>query len=105
MDYEEVQGAYQRAMKSNDQFNKKYYQESHVDKNHGIERNKPSEFPNGFGYPSAPVDTEVDYSIVKMPNGTYVVGRSRRLGSLNYDYVCTCETQFDAREIVESLNK
>lgn len=50
-------------------------------------------------------ETEVDYSIVKMPNGDYVVARSERLGSLNYDYVCTCKTSHEAREIVRALNK
>ena len=53
----------------------------------------------------APAPVEVDYSIVKMPDGTYVVARSERLGSLNYDYVCTCGSHHEAREIVRGLNK
>lgn len=53
----------------------------------------------------APAPVEVDYSIVKMPDGTYVVARSERLGSLDYDYVCTCPTRHEAREIVRGLNK
>lgn len=61
--------------------------------------------PTPFNPPMKSAPVEVDYSIVKMPDGTYVVARSERLGSLNYDYVCTCNTQHEAREIVRGLNK
>lgn len=49
--------------------------------------------------------TEHDYSIVKMPNGHFVVARSRQLGSLDYDFVCECVSQWEASEIVRGLNK
>ena len=58
--------------------------------------------------PEPPVNyytQDVDYSIVRMPNGTYIVARSEKLGSLDYSFVCECQSQPVAREIVKALNK
>jgi hypothetical protein len=60
---------------------------------------------NNYGNYKGVAPVEVDYSIVKMPDNTFVVARSHRLGSLDYDFVCTCETRHEAREIVKALNK
>lgn len=48
---------------------------------------------------------EVDYAIVQISSDNYIVARSHRLGSLNYDFVCECSTQWEAQTIVEALNK
>ena len=53
--------------------------------------------------PPAPV--EVDYAIIKISSDNYIVARSHRLGSLNYDFVCECSTQWEAQNIVEALNR
>lgn len=50
-------------------------------------------------------DVEVDYSIVKMSDTSYIVARSRYLGSLDYDFLCHCESRHEAREIVRALSK
>lgn len=105
MDYEEVQGAYQRAINSNDQFSKYYKEYPNKEKHHGFEEHKPTEYANGYGFPTKYIDEEVDYSIVKMSKDEYIVARSRRLGSLDYDFVCTCRTLHEAHEIVKALNK
>ena len=52
-----------------------------------------------------PAYGEVDYSIIHMPDDTFVVGRSWSLGSLDYDFVCSCSSRNEAREIVRSLSK
>lgn len=109
MDYEEMSKAYKNA---------KYQKGSGYEKNIwgapnpkdayiGMPAPKEyiSEKGNNFGNYKAPVEVEVDYSIVKMPDGGYVVARSKRLGSLDYDFVCSCDTQHEAREIVRGLNK
>jgi hypothetical protein len=111
MDYEEMSKAYKNA---------KYQKGSGYEKNTwGAPNPKDAyiNFPSPDKYISdkgnsisktpyvAPAPVEVDYSIVSMPNGTYIVARSHRLGSLDYDFVCECETRHDAREIVKALNK
>lgn len=70
------------------------------------------QYPNGYqnkggnlGNYTPPTPVEVDYSIIKMPDGGYVVARSNRLGSLDYDFVCSCASQHEAREIVKALSK
>lgn len=78
MDHHEMEGAYKRAFES-----KNISKSAYV--------------------PPAPV--EVDYSIVKISSDNYIVARSHRLGSLNYDFVCECSTQWEARYIVEALSK
>ena len=77
MDHQEMESAYNRATSKN--ISKKGY------------------------VPPAPV--EVDYAIVQISSDNYIVARSHRLGSLNYDFVCECVTQWEAQQIVEALNK
>lgn len=89
MDYEEMSKAYKSAT----------YQ-----KGSGFEKSTWGA-PNYKDAMPAPTSVEVDYSIIKMPDGTYVVARSERLGSLDYDYVCTCPNRHEARDIVRGLNK
>jgi hypothetical protein len=111
MDYEEMSKAYKNA---------KYQKGSGFEKpNWGAPNPKDAyvNFPPPDKYISdkgntisktpyvAPAPVEVDYSIVKMPDGGYVVARSKRLGSLDYDFVCSCASQHEAREIVRGLNK
>ena len=68
-------------------------------------KNSAQEFPNGYGFPAPKyVDPEMDYAIIKMGD-MFIVARSKRLGSLDYDVFCTCETRHDAYEIVKALNK
>jgi hypothetical protein len=50
-------------------------------------------------------EVEVDYGIVRMPDNAYLVVRSVRLGSLDYDYVALCANHHEARDIVRALNK
>lgn len=64
------------------------------------------EYPNGYGYsPTPPREPEYDYSVIKMPDGTYVIGRTDRLGSLIYDYVASAQEWRIAKDIVAGLNK
>jgi hypothetical protein len=53
----------------------------------------------------SPAFIEVDYSIIHMPDGTFVVGRSWSLGSLDYDFVFSCTSRNEAHEIVRLLSK
>ncbi len=69
-------------------------------------------FPDGYENNSvtyssfkSSISEDFDYSIVKMPDGGYVVARSKRLGSLDYDFVCSCASQHEAHDIVKALNK
>ena len=102
MDFEEMSNAYQRA------------QQSHKDV--WKEVNPPSAYREG-DYPtrdyakkiinaaySSSIPKEVDYAIVKLDGG-YLVARSRNLGSLDYEVICTCTSHFEAKEIVKALNK
>jgi len=104
MDFEESKKAFKRAEMNYE----KYYSEPTPSypklKNHGIEQKSVEEFPNGYGYPSNYVAPEVDYAIVKIENG-YLVARSHRLGSLNYETVCICQSQHEAQTIVKALSK
>ena len=50
-------------------------------------------------------NSDCDYGIVRMPDGAYLVVRSVRLGSLDYEYVALCANHHEAREIVGALNK
>jgi hypothetical protein len=77
MDQHEMEGAYNRALSKN--ISKAPY------------------------VPPAPV--EVDYAVVRISSDNYIVARSHRLGSLNYDFVCECATQWEAHNIVEALNR
>lgn len=52
-----------------------------------------------------PTPVEVDYAIVQISSDNYIVARSHRLGSLNYDFVCECSSHWEAENIVEALNK
>ena len=106
MDYEEMSKAYQSAKKIQDSVNQ--YP-------NGWSKEKVSPINTYSSYkqylsinpqpetPSTP--TEYDYSIVKMPDGGYVVARSKRLGSLDYDFVCSCASHWEARQIVKALSE
>jgi hypothetical protein len=95
MDYEELSKGYYQQRKQNSLNEHIKYQKS-------LEK-----FPNGYeNKVEAPsVALEVDYSIVRMPDGGYVVSRSRNLGSLDYDFVCSCSSRHEAHEIVKALSK
>lgn len=100
MDYEKLSQGYQQQRKQNSLDEHLKYQKS------------VQKFPNGwdnkgetFGSHTTPELIEVDYSIIKMPSGNYVVARSKRLGSLDYDFVCECSSHHDAHEIVKVLSK
>lgn len=93
MDYEEMKKAYESARKMEKSVNN---------------------YPDGWNpdltktvsnQPYIHVPVEHDYSIVKMPDGGYVVARSKRLGSLDYDFVCSCDSHWEAKQIVRGLNK
>jgi hypothetical protein len=100
MDYEKLSKEYYQQRKQNSLDEHLKYQKS------------VQQFPNGyenkgenFGNYKAPEPVEVDYAITHMPSGTYVVSRSNRLGSLNYQFICECTSQWQASEIVKALNK
>lgn len=106
MDYEEMSKAYQSAKKTQDSVNQypNGWSEERVSPtvNYTTHNRHMSLNPQ----PEKPyTPTEYDYSIVKMPDGNYVVARSKRLGSLDYDFVCSCVTHWEARQIVRGLNK
>jgi hypothetical protein len=48
---------------------------------------------------------EVDYAIVKLSPENYVVARSNKLGSLDYQFVCECDSHPEAHAIVEALSR
>lgn len=103
MDYKKLSEGYYTQMNKNQQQTpsfKEQYQKA-VD-----------QYPNGwddkgqnFGNYTPPTPVEVDYSIIKMPSGNYVVARSKRIGSLDYDFVCECTNHYEAREIVKALSE
>lgn len=100
MDYDKLSEGYYQQRKQNSLDEHLKYQKS------------VQKFPNGWenkgqniGNYTPPAPVEVDYSIVKMPDGGYVVARSKRLGSLDYDFVCSCASQHEARDIVKALSK
>lgn len=103
MDYKKLSEGYYTQMNKNQQqlpsFKEQY-------------QNAVDKYPNGWedkggqiGSYTPPAPVEVDYSIVKMPNGNYVVARSKRIGSMDYDFVCECTNHYEAREIVKALSK
>lgn len=100
MDYEKLSEGYQQQRKQNSL-------DEHLKHQKSVQK-----FPNGwdnkgqnYGSYTQPAPVEVDYSIVKMADGTYVVARSKRLGSLDYDFVCSCTSHHEAHEIVKALSK
>lgn len=100
MDYDKLSDGYYQQRKQNSLDEHLKYQKS------------VQKFPNGWdnkgeniGNYTPPAPVEVDYSIVKMVDGTYVVARSKRLGSLDYDFVCSCSSHHEAHEIVKALSK
>lgn len=63
-------------------------------------------FPNGYGFSTNPSpQVKYTYSIIAMPEGSFVIGRTPRVGSLLYDYIATTENRTMAERIVEGLNK
>lgn len=104
MDYNEMSKAYNNAKGKYEPYREGHY-EPNIWKKPKPEDAKKHLPPPSVNPPVVHMSTEVDYSIVSMPNGTYIVARSHRLGSLDYDFVCECETRHDAREIVRALNK
>lgn len=122
MDYEAMRKAYESAKKKDKNTNEYpdgYYSDWYKnDKQQKLPSFKEQfqravdSHPNGwenkgqnFGNYTPPAPIEVDYSIVKMPDGGYVVARSHRIGSLEYDFVCSCASHHEAREIVKALSK
>lgn len=99
MDYEEMRKAYESSKKKEKSINN--YPDGW----------KPDNQPTiNFGktassQPYIHVPVEHDYSIVKMPNGNFVVARSNRLGSLDYEFVCECATHWEAQKIVKALSE
>lgn len=91
MDATEMANAYQRAVAEDSIWKT-------PDVNTGI-------YPFGGRTIVAPAKDEVDYSIVKMSDSSYIVARSQYLGSLDYDVICNCESRQEAREIVRALSK
>lgn len=59
-----------------------------------------SNYPDGYQH-----QIEFDYSIVRMGNGRFIVARSRHIGSLDYDFLCECDSHWEATQIVKALNK
>ena len=111
MDYEEMSKAYKNAKYQKGSGYEKNIWEAPNPKDAYINMPAPKDYFSNKGNSIsktpyvAPAPVEVDYSIVKMPDNTYVVARSKRLGSLDYDFVCSCDSQHEAREIVRGLNK
>ena len=93
MDYDKLSDGYYQQRKQNSL-------EEHFKHLKSLEK-----FPNGYESEKASAPVEVDYSIIRMPNGTHVVARSRNLGSLDYDFVCECSSRHEAHEIVKALSK
>jgi hypothetical protein len=95
MDYEKLSKGYYEQRQKNSL-------EEHLKYQKSLEK-----FPNGYENKreESPAPVEVDYSIVRMPDGGYVVARSRNLGSLDYDFVCSCSSRHEAHEIVKALSK
>lgn len=103
MDYEEMRRAYESAKKTKesvqeypDGWNPKEDFQKALRKHYMGEEDKQS-------YTPPPI--EHDYSIIKMPNGNFVVARSHRLGSLDYEFICECVSHWEAKQIVRGLNK
>lgn len=69
------------------------------------ERKKPDLLKHYSTGTVARMDTEVDYAIVRMPSGEYIIARSHRLGSLDYDFVATTNNLHEAHAIVKGLSK
>lgn len=57
----------------------------------------------GKGDPIVP-RPEGDFSILQLGH-SYIVSQARFLGSLDYNYVCQCDTHWDAVRIVKALSK
>lgn len=99
MDYEEMKKAYESAKKTEKSVNN-YPDGWNPDNQPTINFSKTAS-----NQPYIHVTIEHDYSIVKMPDGGYVVARSERLGSLDYDFVCSCASHWEAKQIVRGLCK
>jgi hypothetical protein len=47
----------------------------------------------------------VDYIVVDMGNGEWIIARSYRIGSTSYDRIATCRSYPEACDIANILNK
>ena len=89
MDYEAMSDAYNNAKNSGSWTDKK----------------KPDLLKHYNNSYTPQLSVEVDYAIVRMPSGEYIIARSHRLGSLDYDFVATTSNLYEAQNIVKGLNK
>jgi hypothetical protein len=102
MNFEEMSNAYQKAQQSHKDVWKDTNSTSEYREGDYPTRDYAKKIISASYSPSTP--KEVDYAIVKLDGG-YLVARSRNLGSLDYEVICTCTSHFEAREIVKALNK
>lgn len=90
MDYDEMSNAYNRAKRGTEQPRLSFQKSLNI-----------ANYTEGDSFKNK---EEVDYAILEL-NGAYIVARSKYLGSLDYSYVCTCDSHFEASLIVKGLSK
>lgn len=90
MDHDEMSNAYNRAKEDEDWWTKPL---------RGLPKNLTYMEGDSFSK-----EEQVDYAILHLGN-SFIVARSRFLGSLDYTYVCTCDSHYEASLIVKGLSK